>query len=398
MAPKKPRLTTRRRSAVVWTLVVLATVLALVASLTVWSKQQLLNTDKFVSSSSKLLANDEIRGTLSTRLVELLNQRIDLRAEVQQQLPPRAQAAVPFAAAAIQTSAGRIIDAFLGTAQAQALWERVNRRAHTALVNVLEGKDAGPISTANGDVVLDLRPFLQQIAQRLGVQDRLKQNVSPETGEIVLLKSDQLDAAQTSVRILNALSVWVALLVVALYALAVYLAHGRRRKILQAVGISLLLVGVILALIRRVVGNAIVESLVQVESSKPAVHSIWLIETDLMRDIALALITYGLLALIGAYVAGPGRGAVALRRWLAPTFKERPILVFGSAAFVFLLFLAWGPGSGTRQLSGAILLAVLLAVGLEVLRRQMAREFPADAEPAAQVEPEAGEQPPVLGT
>jgi hypothetical protein len=377
MAPKKDRVISRRRSAVVWTLVVLATILTLVASLTVWSKQQLLNTDKFTSSATKMLANDQIRATLSTRLVDLLNERVDFKSQLQQQLPPRAKAAAPAAAAAIQNSAGRIIDAFLGTAQAQALWENAIRRAHGALVNVLEGKDAGPISTENGNVVLDLRPFIQQIAQRLGVEDRLQQRASPTTGEIVLLRSDQLNAAQTSVTVLKALSVWLVIAVVALYGLAVYLAHARRRRMLLWVGTSLLFVGVLVALIRRLVGNAIVESLVKTETSKPAVHSMWLIETDLMRDIALALMVYGLVTVVGAYLAGPGRAAVAVRHWLAPTFRDRPVVVYAVAAFLFLLYISFGPSSGGRQIWGVLVLAGLLALGLETLRRQSVRELEA---------------------
>jgi hypothetical protein len=377
---------TRRRSVAVWTLIVLASLLALVSALTVWSKQQLLDTDKFTSSSAKLLANDEIRATLSSRLVDQLNQRIDVESQLEQNLPPRAKGAAPAIAAAIQNSAGQVINAFLGTAQAQELWERVNRRAHTALVNVLEGKDAGPISTANGDVVLDLRPLIQRVAERLGVGERLKERAPPNSGEIVLLKSDQLDAAQKGVRFLNALSSWLWLAVVALLALAVYLAHGRRRSMLEAVGFALLSVGVLLLVIRRFVGDAIVDSVVKVESSKPAVHAIWLIETDLLRDLALALVLYGILALLSGILAGPSRAAVGVRRWLAPTWRERPYLVWLVAGFLFLVFLAWGPAGGSRRLLGVVILAALVALGLEVWRRQTLREFPADSETPAPAE------------
>jgi hypothetical protein len=379
MAPKKARLTTRRRSVLVWVLIVLASVLTLVASLTVWSKRQLLDTDKFTSSSAKLLANDEIRATLSTRLVELLDQRVDLKGQLQQQLPPRVQSAAPVAAAAIQNSAGRVIDAFLATSQAQELWERVVRRAHGAIVNVLEGNPAGPISTANGDVVLDLRPFLQQIAARLGIEDRLKENVSPTTGEIVILKSDQLGAAQTAVEVLKRLSVWLVLGVLALYALAIYLARGTRRTKLEIAGFSFILVGVLIIVVRRVVGNAIVDSLVKVESSKPAIHTTWLIATDLLRDIALALIAYGLVALIGGFLAGPSRIAVRTRRSLAPVCRDRPGVLYAAATVVFLLIIAWGPTGASRQWLGVVLLGGLLALGLEVLRRQAVREFPQGA-------------------
>ena len=371
---------TRRRSVAVWALIVLASLLALVSALTVWSKQQLLDTDKFTSSSAKLLANDEIRATLSNRLVDLLNQRVDVQAQLEEKLPPRAKGAAPAIAAAIQNSTGQVINAFLGTAQAQALWERINRRAHGALVNVLEGKDAGAVSTANGDVVLDLRPLIQRVAERLGVGDRLKQRAPPDAGEIVLLKSNQLDAAQKGVRVLNALSSWLWLAVVALLALAVYLAHGTRRTMLEAVGLALLIVGVLLLIIRRFVGDAIVDSLVKTESSKPAVHAIWLIETDLLRDVALALVFYGLFALIAGIVAGPSRPAVAVRRGLAPTWRDRPVLVWITATVLFLVFIAWGPSGGSRRLLGVLILAALLALGLEVWRRQTLREFPESVE------------------
>jgi hypothetical protein len=374
---------TRRRSVAVWTLIVLASLLALVSALTVWSKQQLLDTDKFTSSSAKLLANDEIRATLSSRLVDQLNQRIDVESQLEENLPPRAKGAAPAIAAAIQNSAGQVINAFLGTAQAQELWERVNRRAHTALVNVLEGKDAGPVSTANGDVVLDLRPLIQRVAERLGVGERLKERAPPDSGEIVLLKSNQLDAAQKGVRVLNALSSWLSLAVVALLALAVYLAHGKRRTMLEAVGFALLSVGVLLLIIRRFVGDAIVDSVVKVESSKPAVHAIWLIETDLLRDLALALVFYGIFALFAGILAGPSRAAVGVRRSLAPTWRERPYLVWLVAGFLFLVFLAWGPAGGSRRLLGVVILAALVALGLEVWRRQTLREFPADSETPA---------------
>jgi hypothetical protein len=376
MAPKKARLTTRRRSVLVWFLLVVATLLTVVASLTVWSKRQLLNTDKFTSSSAKILANDDVRAALSSRLVDLLNQRVDLKAQLQESLPPRAKSAAPVAAAAIQNSAGRVIDAFLATSQAQALWERVVRRSHTAVVNVLEGDPAGPISTENGNVVLDLRPFLQQVAARLGIEDRLKQNASPTTGEIVILKSDQLSAAQTAVEAIKRLSVWLAIAVLALYALAIYLARGTRRSKLAIAGYSFILVGLLLIVVRRLVGSAIVDSLVKVESSKPAVSAVWAIATDLLRDIAIALIAYGLIAVLGAVFAGPSRVAVATRRWLAPTFRDRPGVVYGVATVVFLLVIAWGPTGASRQWLGIVILGGLLAFGLEVVRRQTVREFP----------------------
>src|SRR4051812_16340331 len=190
----------RRRAWLVSALVVLSTILLLVSSLTVWTKRQLLDTDAWTNAAGEMLANDDVRAAVGTQLTDLLNQRIDFRAQFEERLPPRTQSFAPVAAAAAQTAMARVIDTFLASPRAQTLWENINRRAHKALVNVLEGKDAGPISTANGDVVLDLRPMIAAVADRLGVSgDRLKQGASETTGEIVLLRSDQLDAAQKTV-------------------------------------------------------------------------------------------------------------------------------------------------------------------------------------------------------
>jgi hypothetical protein len=365
----------RRRSWLVWGLVVLATLLLLVSSMTVWTKRQLLDTDAWTDSATQLLADDQIRGLLSSRIADLLNQRVDVQAQLEQRLPPRAQSAAPAVAAAIESATTRVVETFLSTARAQTLWENINRRAHKAIVNVLEGKDAGPISTANGDVVLDLRPMIAQIATRLGIEDRLKQGADPNTGEIVILRSDQLETAQTAVRVFRFLTIFLAIAVLVLYALAVYLAHPRRRIVLAGVGTSLLLSGLILAIVRREAGNLIVDSLVKVDANKPAVLTAWLVETNLLHDIAIALIAYGLLAILAAFLAGPSRPATAIRRWAAPTMKDHPALVYAAAAVLFLIVIAWGPTSANRQLVGTLILAALFFGGLEIWRRQTIREF-----------------------
>jgi hypothetical protein len=101
-----------------------------------------------------------------------------------------------------------------------------------------------------------------------------------------------------------------------------------------------------------------------------------------MRDIAIILVVYGALVLLATALSGPNRGAVAFRRWLAPSFRDHPIVVWATALFLFLILLAWGPSAGGRQLLGVLLLAATTAVAIEALRRQTLREFPEDS-PAA---------------
>jgi hypothetical protein len=51
-------------------------------------------------------------------------------------------------------------------------------------------------------------------------------------------------------------------------------------------------------------------------------------------------------------------------------------LTYGLAAVVFLLLLWWGPTVAFRDPISLVVIAMLMAVGTESLRRQVAREFP----------------------
>jgi hypothetical protein len=370
---------TRRRATLVYSLIFLGTLVLLVSSVTIWTKRQALNTDNWTKASAQVLADPTVRQALSVKLVDLLYEEVDVSKQIQEALPKRAQGAAPAIAAGLQTAAVRAVDSLLATPQAQQLWENANRRAHAAIVNVLEGNDVGPVSTANGEVVLDLRPLLEKIQGRLGLSGNLNTNTSPTAGQIVLLKPDQLKTAQDGVKLIHVLSSLLILVSLAIYALAIYLAHPRRRVILEVCGASFVFAGVILLILRRVLGNYIVDSLVKTDSQKPVVHVVWLILTQLLRDIAIAGIAYGILAIVAGWIAGPSRPAMWIRRSLAPTFRDRPLVVFGVAALVLLLVIAWGPTAASHSLLGILVFAVLLGFGLEVLRRQIVREFPAHA-------------------
>jgi hypothetical protein len=369
----------------VWGVFAVATILLFVSSVTVWSKRQLLDDQAWANSSTQLLANDQVRGAIAQTLVDRLFEQVDVTAQVRAQLPKRAQGAAPALAATLANAAVRAADRLLQTQKVQTLWMNLNKRAHAGVVKVLEGKDLGKngnISTANGAVTLDLRPAITRLATRLGVEDKLKANADPTAGQIVIMKSDQLSAAQTAVKILKALSSLLVIAVFALFALAIYLAHGSRRVLLGATGASLVFVGLVIASLRRFLGGVIVDSLVKTQANKHPVSVIWGIETSVLRDIAVILVVYGMLVLLYTAFSGPNRPALAVRRWLAPSFRHHPVVVWAAGVVVFLILLAVGPTAGNRQLLGVALLAVTTAIAIEALRRQTLREFPEDPPPA----------------
>ena len=365
---------TRNRAIAVWSLVVVASLLLLVSSLTIWVKRQALDTNNWTNTSGQMLANDEIRQQLSIYLVDTLFTSSDATARIQAALPPDRAALAPVIAGALRNFAVQAADRLLATPQAQKLWEEANKRAHQNLLAVLNGEDVGRFQTASGTVVLDLSPVVQQLKDRLGLTG---ERLGPDAGKITILNSDQLDTAQTSLKVIKALSVILVLLVLFLYGLAIYLAAGHRREVLRASAVSFVIVGVILLAVQRIVGKHVVDSLVSTDAVRPAGHAAWIIGTELLRGVAVALIAYGLIVLIGAWFAGPTRWATSGRQRLAPVLHEQAWIVYATVAAAFLLLLAWGPTQSTRTWFGILLLGSLLFFGIAMLHRQTVAEFPA---------------------
>jgi hypothetical protein len=362
---------TRKRAIAVWTLVVVASILLLLSSLTVWVKRQALDTNAWTNASGQMLADDEIRQQLSIYLVDTLFSTADATARLQQALPANRQGLAPIISGALQNVAVQAADRILETPQAQALWEDANRRAHQNLIAVLEGKDVRRFQTENGQVVLDLSPLVQQLSDRFGFQ------ASPDAGKITILHSGQLKNAQRALKVIKVLSIFLLVLVLFLYGLAIYLAHGHRRRFLRATAASFLIVGLLVIVIDRSSQGFVVDSLIKTDAVRPAGNAAWGIATELLRNVAYALIFYGVVGLFGAWLAGPTRPAVAARRRLAPVFEDQAWIIYGVVAVLFLLLLAWGPTRATREWWGILLLGGLLFFGVAVFHRETVREFPA---------------------
>lgn len=361
----------RGRRILVWVLVALALLLILVASLTVWVERQALNTDNWVETSSELLADDEVRALVAAELVDRLFAQQDVEQAIANRLPaPLDRLAAP-AAGLVRQAATPAAEALLERPRVQQLWADANRVAHTQLVEILRGREGKVVTTAEGQVVLDLGTLVAALADQLGLNIQL----SEDAGQIVVADSEQLAAAQDAVKILDALSVLILIAVVALLVVAVYLAAGFRRETIRAIALGVIVIGIVLLVVQRLVGNALVDELTT-EVTRPAGVQVWAIGTALLRDIGIALLAYGIVLLLAALIAGPTRPARWLREKLAPTLRERPWIAYGAVAVVFLLVLLWSPTEATRTVWGVLILAVLAVLGVWALRRQTMKEFP----------------------
>jgi hypothetical protein len=376
-APPLPRW----RRITIWVLILLAGIIGFVSALTVWAKRQALETDSWVATSGRLLEDDEIRAALSVYLVDQLYTNVDVAAELRRSLPTEVKPLAAPIAGGLRELSVRAADNLLSRPAVQTLWEDANRRAHEAFIAIVDDKGEF-LKTSGGDVVLDLRPFVEQLGDRIGLGERLQQRLGPDAGRIVIMESDELDTVQTAVELIRKLSVWLAIAILVLFALAVYLAEGRRRETLRAVGITFVVVGALLLVVRRVAGDWIVDRLVSGDTVRAPARDAWLIGTDLLKGIGLTAIIYGAIVILATVLAGPSRPAVSVRRRIAPTLRERPGLLYAIVGGVYLLVVLWGPTPTCRQPLWIRIFAALIGLGTEAFRRLTVREFPASAAPA----------------
>lgn len=366
-------MSTRRRTALVWVLLVLGTLVVLVGSLAVWVKRQALDTDSWVDTSTQLLEDDDVRAALSIYIVDELYANLDPKGTLEEELPENLQGLAGPLAGALRAPAQEAVDNFLQRPRVQDLWENVNRAAHEALLRVLEDETRAGVSTTEGTVTLDLRTLIVRIGEELGFGEQLDSRLPPDAGQITILESDQLEAAQTGVKAIKVLSWLIVFIALAFYAGALWLARGRRET-LRVIGAALLLVGILLLVIRRAVGSYVVDALASGESIRDAAGATWVIGTNLLAEVAWALIIYGIVILVGALLAGPSRYARRARGAIAPTLRNRQGIAWGVLAGVYLLLVLWGPVPALRNLFGVLVLGVLVALGFEAFRRVVVAE------------------------
>ena len=358
----------RTRSILAWSLLALGTLILLVGSLTVWVKRQALDTDAWVAASTEMLEDDEIREALSVYIVDQLYENGDVQGRLEERLPPELDRIAAPLAGALRQPAERAADELLQRPRVQELWENVNREAHEALLRLLEDETREGVSTAEGTVTLDLRVFIVNVGEELGLGEQLDARLPEDAGQLTVLESDELSLAQDSVKVIKALS-WIVIFAALLaFGGAVWFAR-KRRSMLRNTGVVFVLVGILLLVIREAAGSYLVDALAEGESVREAAGSTWIIGTSLLADVAWALIVYGAVILLGALLAGPSGVARRVRGAIAPTLRDRPGVAWAVLAGVYFLLVLWGPVPALRTWLGVLLLGGLVALGFEAFRR-----------------------------
>ncbi|MBV8431153.1 MAG: SHOCT domain-containing protein [Solirubrobacterales bacterium] len=257
----------------------------------------------------------------------------------------------------------------------QTAWAKANRAADQAFIALVNG-GTKHVSVNQGVVTLNLVTILDDVASRLGLPSSLVAKLPPSAAHLTILKSDQIKYVQNIGRVVRHLALWLTIIVPLLYAAAIALARGRRRRTLMTVGFSIVLAGLLGVAGRKLLENNVTNALVSDASLRPAVGATLRIGTSLLGEIATAFILVGAVFVVAAWFAGPARLATVTRRAMAPFLRDRSLAAFTIVTGIMVLIFIWNPIPATGTAVGIIVFLALALLGTEVLRRQTIEEFP----------------------
>jgi len=312
--PAKPK-ASRGRRVFVAILVVLGCILAPLSVLSVWMKTVLLDTDSYVATVAPLAHDSNVQNAVANRVTNTLVANNNVEQRIVDRLPAKAKFIGPKIEGALSSAVHDVALQIVKSDQFAKLWKEANRRAHTQIVNLLEGKSPrDAIQTKNGEIVLDVGTIAEKVnsaLQQHGIDafSTAAQNASSK--QVVLVQSVWLKRSQNATNLLQELAIVLPILTLLCFAVAIWLSPRRRRTVLRsALGLAL---GLALLLIAFNSGRHFYLGALPSTVNSAAASTVY---DQLLSALRLALRTGFVLALVvalAAWLAGPARPATRIR-------------------------------------------------------------------------------------
>ena len=118
------------RRALVWTIVIVASVLGVISILSSWANQQALDTDNWRQTSEEIIQNPKVAPALSAFVVDQLYSNVDLAGELGAQLPPLLKPLAGPAVSALREPATKNVQKLLARPRFQERFVNASELAH----------------------------------------------------------------------------------------------------------------------------------------------------------------------------------------------------------------------------------------------------------------------------
>jgi len=402
-APRRRRFSWRMPVSIV--LIVLGCILGPVAVLGVWAGNEVSDTGRWVATVEPLIHDPAIQNVLTDKITTEITNRLNVTGTINQasaQLNDRGLTRIssllnsfgPQIASSVTGFIHSTVHRVISGPRVAKLWVQVNTTAHQAVVQVLSGQGNGAISSSNGQITLNLGPFIAVVKQDLVDHGfSLASNIPPISPTVALFQAEDLGKAQAGYRLIKTLKIVLPILAIALLAAGVWVARGRRRALIgAALGLagSMLVLAIGLLIARSIYLNSVPPTVLPGDAAAAAFDAmVHFIKVGLRVVLAV-----GLVVAIGAFFTGPSRAAIQTRSLLKSglsrirnygetrgvstgpfgewTYAHRHVLRIGAVALFALIFVFWGDPTGLVVI--VLVIFLLLVIGLiELIGRPPAK-------------------------
>lgn len=392
------------RTPIAVVLIILGCVLAPVSLVGIGLSNQLSSTSRYVANVAPLVHEPAIQNALTDKLTTEITGRINVTAYTNQAatlLTNRGLTRVGTLLKSFGPSITSAVDGYIHTQVHRLVtgprfartWIQVNTVAHQELVKALSGQGHSAIKVSNGEVVIDLAPFIAIVKQDLSARGFTLVNKIPAVHPtFALFSARYLVKAQGAYRLINDLKFALPIVTLLLIGLGVYIAPGHRRALVGAglgFAASMLVLGLGLTLFRSIYLNSVPPAVLPSDAAAVLFDTL----VRYLRDALRTLLVAGLVIAAGAFFTGPSVTAVQTRRGLSSglgwirssgerlgvstgpvgvwTYLHRKGLRVGAVALAALIFVFTGRPTSLDVILIAVLLLAVLGL-IELLGRPVA--------------------------
>jgi hypothetical protein len=393
------------RAPVATLLIVIGCVMAPVSVLAVWSANQVSDTSRYVANIEPLIHDPAIQNALTDKVTSEITGHLNVAGLTTEAAGLLSTKGLPRVGALLKTVGPAIASSVAGfihsavhkvvvSARFAHVWLQVNTVAHQQLVEALSGKTNGAIAVSNGQVTIDLAPFIAIVKQDLSARGfTLVNSLPPIHPTLALFSARDLVQAQTAYRFINDLKIALPILSILLMALGVYIARGHRRALIGAglgLAVSMLLLGGALVIVRTVYLNTVPASVLPSDAAAAIFDTL----VRFIKDGLRLLLVVGLIVALAGFFTGRSATAIGTRAAFGSglgrirqstehaglqtgpvgswTYGHRTALRITAAALAALIFVFWGRPTVLVAIVIAIVLLVVLGL-IELIGRPPAQ-------------------------
>jgi hypothetical protein len=329
-AEKPPRHRVSWRTPVAAVLIVIGCILAPVSVVAVWTANQVSDTNRYIANIEPLIHEPAVQNALTDKITTQITSHLNVTGYTNQAAALLTSKGLPRVGTLLKTFGPAISNAVTGfvhnavhkvvtSPQFANAWVQVNTVAHEQLVNALSGR-GGAISVSNGEVTIDLAPFIAIIKTDLANRGfTLVNSLPPIHPTLALFSSRTLVQAQTLYRLINDLKIALPILSLLLIAAGVYIARGHRRALIGAglgFAASMLVLGACLLVFRGVYLNSVPNDVLPSDAAAVMFDTL----VRFIKVALRALLVLGLVVAIAAFFTGPSVTAARTREGFVRAF------------------------------------------------------------------------------